>query len=215
MKKLGKFIVVEGMDGSGKSSVTNYVHSYFQERSIPTIKTFEIGGTPIGKQIRTMFLNSADEKIDPRARMLAFLAARIQHLVNVVNPAIADGKVVVSDRYSPSTLVYQGYNDGILGCYRDLLPSFSGLGLDVTPDFIIYLKTSAEIAYERGVARCNVDNTTYKTTLTQAYQTAHAYEEVMTCFYADTCVLTIDADHDFETVQKQVKDVLDWIVTQL
>src|SRR6187399_111931 len=107
VKRQGQFVVVEGMDGSGKSECTAVLAELL--RQIPpnpeVVQTYKVGGTPIGKKLRELCFRSRQddgETVDPVARMLMIYASRLQHLRNVVLPATAAGKTVVSDRYVPS-----------------------------------------------------------------------------------------------------------------
>jgi dTMP kinase len=207
----GRFIVLEGMDGSGKSTMTDYVTSKLQEAGIYAVRTFEIGGTPIGKMIRTTFLNAATEKIHPGARMLAFLAARAQHIENVIKPALESGTWIVCDRYELSTLVYQGINDGLLDSYLDIRNNANlckSLGLNFTPDYLIYLDVSAEVAHQRMTARASSDNTTYKSDINQAYKTKSAYDQAISLLPPDTAVLTVNADMSLDDCKQHVDSLL-------
>lgn len=177
----GQFIVVEGMDGCGKTTIHTHLAEMLRKRGLTDlVTTREVGGTPMAEELRAMaFKTRPSEPLDPVARLLLISAARIQHLTRVVFPSTEAGHTVLCDRFVPSTRVYQGLLDGHLATI-DELHSVKGLtGLDEPPDMFIYLNVEAEVAYARGKARDNVDNDTYKTGLEQAKKICQAYRQVM------------------------------------
>jgi dTMP kinase len=101
------FIVLEGGEGSGKSTQARRLASWLRKEGREVVLTFEPGDTPAGAQVRDVLLHG-DAPIDPRAELLLMLADRAQHVAEVIRPALERGATVVSDRYSPSTLAYQG-----------------------------------------------------------------------------------------------------------
>jgi dTMP kinase len=103
----GAFIALEGVDGSGKSTVAKRLVLTLQAASRPAILTREPGGTAIGEQIRTVLLGGASSSMLPTTEMLLFAAARAQLVGEVIEPALEEGLVVVSDRFSDSSLAYQ------------------------------------------------------------------------------------------------------------
>lgn len=180
--KPGYMIVIEGMDGSGKSSVTKIVDRIMREElGQRTLVSRELGGTPIAEQCRTLAVQSRpDERTHPLTRVFLALAARNQHYTNVIKPGMDDGKVIILDRYSPSTLVLQGFVDNQIDVLRAILKQHSvrsTFGQD--PEYIIYLDVDAEIAFARGAARKNLDNDAYKTSLDVAKKSNWYYQEVL------------------------------------
>lgn len=105
----GIFITFEGIDGAGKSTHVKRLAKYLQERAIPAIVTREPGGTRIGEQIRHLLLHPDIGKMTSLTELILMYAAREQHLDEVVRPALARGRVVVSDRYNDASFAYQGY----------------------------------------------------------------------------------------------------------
>ena len=112
-KKL--FISFEGPEASGKSSQIKLLSNYFKKNRIPHIVTREPGGTVVSEKLRKIILDKK-EYISAHEEILLLMAARLNHLNNVIYPAIKIGKIVISDRYADSTFVYQGYvnNYGII-----------------------------------------------------------------------------------------------------
>lgn len=105
----GKFIVFEGSDGSGKSTILEKVKEYLDSKDVDYILTREPGGTSIGEQIRNVLLSKDSEAMDDRTEVLLFAAARAQSVEEIVKPNLEKGKLVISDRYVLSSLAYQGY----------------------------------------------------------------------------------------------------------
>ncbi len=103
----GWFVVIEGGEGSGKSTQVALLGERFRAFGRETVVTREPGGTDRGAQIRELLLHD-HARVDVRAELLLMLADRAQHVADVIRPALARGAVVVSDRFAPSTLVYQG-----------------------------------------------------------------------------------------------------------
>ena len=102
------FITFEGPEGSGKTSVANEVCQKLEALGYAIVRTREPGGTPIAEDIREILLNKKNGVLDPRAEALLFAASRRQHLVEKVWPALAEGKIVICDRFLDSSLAYQG-----------------------------------------------------------------------------------------------------------
>jgi dTMP kinase len=103
----GAFITFEGIDGCGKSTQLRLLASELRMRGLEVISTREPGGTPLGKRLRTVLLDSQIE-VDPLAELLLFAADRAQHVRTLLRPAIESGSVVLSDRYADATAAYQG-----------------------------------------------------------------------------------------------------------
>jgi len=106
------FITLEGIEGSGKSTQIEHLIQLLEEKGHSCIRTREPGATPIGEKIRDILLNSENSALIPLAELLLYEADRAQHVSQVIEPALATGKVVVSDRFFDATVVYQGYARG-------------------------------------------------------------------------------------------------------
>ena len=105
----GIFITLEGGEGSGKTTHALLLCQWLTAQGLNVLKTREPGGTPLAEQLRTILLDSPVESIAPETEALLILAARRQHVDHVIKPALAQGKTVVCDRFSDSTIAYQGY----------------------------------------------------------------------------------------------------------
>lgn len=107
------FITIEGPEGSGKTTATNRVVEELIKRGYEIVRTREPGGTPISEQIRNIILDKSNTSMDGRTEALLYAAARRQHLIEKVWPAIEEGKIVICDRYIDSSLAYQGGARGL------------------------------------------------------------------------------------------------------
>ena len=128
MMPKGKFITFEGGEGCGKSTQVQRLKAALERKGISVLLTREPGGTRLAEQIRSLLKDETEDPPCDRAELLLFLAARAQLVKNVIRPALAAGTWVVSDRFSDSTIAYQGYGRGLpLGIVREanpMLPSF-------------------------------------------------------------------------------------------
>jgi dTMP kinase len=107
----GKFITFEGIDGSGKSTQLRLLADDLRFRGFNVLTTQEPGGTPLGRRLRQAFLET-EENVAPMAELLCYAADRAQHVEFLIKPALAAGKIVISDRYADATAAYQGAGRG-------------------------------------------------------------------------------------------------------
>jgi dTMP kinase len=137
----GRFIVFEGGEGCGKSTqAARLAHT------IGAVLTREPGGTRVGEHVRELLLDPGLAGLDPRAEALLMAAARAEHVASVIGPALERGDDVVSDRYTPSSLAYQGYGRGLdIETLRDVSAWASG-GLE--PDLVILLTVTTPMMGE-------------------------------------------------------------------
>jgi len=107
------FITFEGLDGSGKSSHLRRATAWLEERGVPHVVTHEPGGTPLGDALRAVFLDARWGAMDGTIELLLVFASRRQHLLEVIEPALASGRHVLCDRFTDSTRAYQGAGRGV------------------------------------------------------------------------------------------------------
>jgi dTMP kinase len=142
------FITFEGLDGSGKSTHLRRAAAWLEERGVPHVVTHEPGGTPLGDALRAVFLDPRWGSIDGTVELLLVFASRRQHLTEVIEPALAAGRVVLCDRFTDSTRAYQGYGRGVP---LDLIEQVDRLATGGrTPDFTLLFDLPAEDARARG-----------------------------------------------------------------
>ncbi|MEY8584221.1 dTMP kinase [Ligilactobacillus animalis] len=200
----GFFITFEGTDGSGKTSVLNAIEAKLKAAKIDYLRTREPGGNRISEQIRNVILDEKFTEMDARTEALLYAAARRQHLVETVLPALEAGKVVLCDRFVDSSLVYQGAGRGIGVAEVKQMNQFATAGLE--PDLTIYLAIEPSLGLERikknrqdEVNRLDKEALSFYETVYQAYQKLAAENER---------IVTIDASQKLPAVIADVELVL-------
>src|SRR3990172_479506 len=137
----GRFLIFEGMEGCGKTTQLRLLARALRRRGLSVLVTREPGGTPLGERIRRLLLGRASAGMDPHAELLLMFAARAQNVRQVIRPALASGRVVLSDRFTDASLAYQGYGRGIdIALIRRLHRAAAGgvrpdptFGIDIDP----------------------------------------------------------------------------------
>jgi dTMP kinase len=109
----GQFLTFEGIDGCGKTTQFRLLGKWLRERGRTVVETVEPGGTAVGQQIRKILLDPANAEIQPRTELLLYFASRAQNVDQVIRPGLDSGAIVLCDRFTDSTLVYQGAGRGI------------------------------------------------------------------------------------------------------
>jgi dTMP kinase len=146
MSRAKGFISFEGIEGSGKSTQAKRLAGYFRSRGQKVIYTVEPGGTNIGQKIRELLLEPGNH-MEPLTELLLYYASRAQHVREVIYPAILDDTIVITDRFSDSTVAYQGYARGID------LKLLSRLNEIVSPDLKPFLTFMLDLDVEEGLNR--------------------------------------------------------------
>ena len=147
----GKFISFEGGEGAGKSTQTNLLAASLGKRGIDVVLTREPGGSPGAEEIRKLLVEGEPERWTPLAETLLFLAARSDHVERLISPSLKENKWVVCDRFSASTLVYQGIARGVgIETVRALQDAIPGM---IYPDLTIILDVDPEVGLKRADTR--------------------------------------------------------------
>jgi dTMP kinase len=160
LKKLAnKFIVIEGLEGAGKSTAISYIDKWLALQNMPAEKivyTREPGGTELAERIRDIVkMEVQGETLQDKAELLLMYAARVQLVEHIIKPALADGKVVIGDRHNYSSLAYQGGGRGIDMALIEGLKQLS-LG-DFKADLTLYLDIEPELGLSRARGRGELD----------------------------------------------------------
>jgi len=142
-------ITFEGIEGSGKTTQADLLYAYLQKKGCNVIKTREPGGTGLGEALRDVLLRK-EMRVSPLAELLVFMAVRAQHMEEVISPAMAEGKIVLCDRFVDATYAYQGYGRSIdLG----IIETFNRLVTKgVRPNLTILLDCDVDLAFKRKLA---------------------------------------------------------------
>lgn len=148
----GKFISFEGIDGSGKSTQLRLLAGELRFKGYNVLPTVEPGGTPLGRRLREAFLET-EENVSPLAELLLFAADRAQHVEFLIKPALADGKIVISDRFADATAAYQGAGRGFPEKTVSQIIKLATTGLK--PDLTLFFDLAVEKAVERANTRSN------------------------------------------------------------
>ena len=145
----GRFITLEGPEGSGKTTAARHLASWLESRGVEAVLSREPGGTPVGDEIRHVLLHfqGVADDLDPRTDALLFAAQRAQHVARLIRPALERGSWVVSARYADSSLAYQGAGYGIDPDEMRWLQRFATDGL--VPDLTILLDVPVEVGLNR------------------------------------------------------------------
>lgn len=152
----GLFITLEGPEGGGKSTLVPLLAEHLRARGLAVITCAEPGGGAIPQAIRALLLHPERTDMAPRTELLLFLAARAQQIQDTIAPALTAGQIVISDRYSDSTLAYQAYAGGLPVEEVERAVEFATGGL--WPDLTLLLDLPPEIGLARQVNRNRMEN---------------------------------------------------------
>ena len=202
----GKFITFEGIDGSGKSTQLRMLANELRIRGYNVLPTMEPGGTPLGRRLREAFLET-EENVAPLAELLLFAADRAQHINFLVKPAVAEGKIVISDRFADATAAYQGAGRGFPAPIINQVIELATGGMQ--PDLTLFFDLPVELAIARTDLRndsgerknrMDKENVSFYTRVREAYlQIAEREPER---------VRTIDANGSTSEIQTRVVEIV-------
>lgn len=198
----GYFIVFEGIDGSGTTTQSRLLASYLSEAGLPVTLTREPGGTPVAEKIRQLVLDPSIEGISPTSELFLYAASRSQHVEEVILPSFNRGDIVICDRYTASSLAYQGY-----GRELDLekIKQVNRLAVgECLPDATIYLILPVEVAWARLRRRDTADRLE-QTGMALQEKVARGYQEIA---QTDPAGLVFDAQLKIDRLAKKIQDAL-------
>lgn len=206
----GKLIVIEGLEGAGKSTAVHTVLDLLSQKNINTLTTREPGGTAIGEILRSIIKNiEYKDVLDDRSELLLLYTARIQLVEQVIKPALKQGSWVVADRFELSSLAYQG---GGRGLDQNMIQNLSDFCLDgFKPDLTLYLDITPEIGMKRASLRGQFDRIEQQSIdfFNRVYDTYTHYIK------ADPKGVIIDASRSVQEVQHAIQKVMNQFLEQV
>jgi len=199
-----KFLVIEGLEGAGKSTAVSTVINWLAEQGITdVITTREPGGTKLAEKMRAIVKEvDTEEPLTESAELMLMYAARAQLVENVIKPALAKGQWVVGDRHDLSSIAYQGggrgFDIGVLNTLRQV-----AIG-DFKPDMTLLLDIDPAVGLERAKVRGELDRIELEQ-LSFFQRIGAKYQELAA---ADDTIYSVDAGQNIDNVQAQIRDVL-------
>ena len=199
----GLFIVMEGPDGSGKTTQINLLKEYLEEAGYECLITREPGGTGIGEEVRQLILNPEHKEMSPVTEMLLYAASRAQLVHEVIGPALEEGKIVISDRFVDSSIVYQGIARK-LGISTVSAVNAPGIGI-YRPDGIFFIDLSEAEGLRRKKEQKNLDRMEQEG-IDFHHMVSEGYRKVLS---GRPEVMKIDGGRSIDTIQKKIRNHVD------
>lgn len=203
VENTGKFIVIEGLEGAGKSSAINVIQQVLSKHNIDFVNTREPGGTVLAEQLRNI-VKSADhqETLTQETELFLMYASRSQLLANVIHPALDKGQWVIGDRHDLSSRAYQGGGRGFNEAVMDAIADVTLKGFK--PHLTLYLDLDPKIGLSRAKARGELDRIELEQ-LDFFQRTRAKYCEIAN---RDESIITIDAAQEMSKVHQDIEQVL-------
>ena len=199
----GLFIVMEGPDGSGKTTQINLLKEYLEEAGYECLITREPGGTVIGEEVRQLILNPEHKEMSPVTEMLLYAASSAQLVHEVIGPALEEGKIVISDRFVDSSIVYQGIARK-LGISTVSAVNAPGIGI-YRPDGIFFIDLSEAEGLRRKKEQKNLDRMEQEG-IDFHHMVSEGYRKVLS---GRPEVMKIDGGRSIDTIQKKIRNHVD------
>lgn len=199
----GKFITLEGGEGVGKSTNLDFIAEQIRARGVTLVRTREPGGTPLSEALRGLLLDPAYTGMDPAAELLTVFAARAQHIAEVIEPALARGDWVLSDRFTDASFAYQGGGRGMPAERIAQLEQW--VQGDLQPDLTLLLDAPVALGMGRAERRGSLDRF--------EQERLGFFERVRDAYLARVTAdpgrfAVIDASVELDDVQRSLKKVL-------
>lgn len=194
---------MEGPDGSGKTTQINLLKEYLEEAGYECLITREPGGTVIGEEVRQLILNPEHKEMSPVTEMLLYAASRAQLVHEVIGPALEEGKIVISDRFVDSSIVYQGIARK-LGISTVSAVNAPGIGI-YRPDGIFFIDLSEAEGLRRKKEQKNLDRMEQEG-IDFHHMVSEGYRKVLS---GRPEVMKIDGGRSIDTIQKKIRNHVD------
>lgn len=199
----GLFIVMEGPDGSGKTTQINLLEQYLKEAGYECLITREPGGTVIGEEVRELIINPEYKEMSPVTEMLLYAASRAQLVHEVIGPALEAGRIVISDRFVDSSIVYQGIARN-LGISTVAAVNAPGIGI-YRPDGIFFIDLSEAEGIRRKKNQKKLDRMEQES-IDFHHLVSEGYRKVLA---ERPEVIKIDGGKDIDVIQKKIRNHVD------
>lgn len=196
----GLFIVMEGPDGSGKTTQINLLKTYLEDAGYECLITREPGGTVIGEEVRQLILNPEYKEMSPVTEMLLYAASRAQLVHEVIGPALEAGKIVISDRFVDSSIVYQGIARN-LGISTVSAVNAPGIGI-YRPDGIFFIDLSEAEGLRRKKEQKKLDRMEQES-IEFHHMVSEGYRKVLS---DRPEVIKIDGNKEIDIIQKKIRN---------
>ena len=199
----GKFITVEGSDGSGKTTFINSATEYLIKKGYKVITTREPGGTVFSEKVRELLFDSSNE-IDAKTESLLFCVSRRDHIIKKIIPYVEEGYIVICDRFVDSSIAYQSYGRGLNK--QDIIDinKYTTDGLE--PDLTLYFNVYVEIGLSRTKGR-DENNRMDNESLKFYKDVKRGYDELSNDYKKR--IKVVDANQDYEKVEKDAFKILE------
>ena len=204
------FITLEGIEGSGKTTQMQQLSTFLENKGHACVLTREPGGTDLGKKIRAILLDPASTDLVPTAELLLYMADRAQHINSLIKPCLAEGRVVLCDRYFDATIVYQGFARGLDTGFIENLHRL--IFDDLKPDITFLLDLAPRI----GLARAwkQLESGTRTGTESRFEEETISFHEKVRAGYLQLArhqperIKIVDGSQDEKQVQSDIRKVL-------
>ncbi len=199
----GMFVTLEGVEGAGKSTLMSYIAEIFTDSGREVIQTREPGGTKTGEQIRNILLDSKNVGVTDDTELMLMFAARAQHISEIIHPALANGSVVLCDRFTDASYAYQGGGRGIDEKRIQILEDWVQQGLK--PDLTLLFDLDVETGLRRAGKRSEADRF--------EKEEIGFFEKIRNNYLQRAKnepdrFRIIDSSQSFENVKQQIQDIL-------
>ncbi|MBJ7298506.1 MAG: dTMP kinase [Dolichospermum sp.] len=200
----GKLIVFEGVEGCGKTTQMQLCSQWLESLNISVVLTREPGGTELGKDLRMLLLEKSPNKpVGEVTELLLYAADRAQHIEEELKPNLAIGKYILCDRYTDSTIAYQGYGRGLSMSIINQLNQIATGGL--ASDLTIWLDVDVEIGLSRKRGQAKLDRIEQET-IAFHRRVQRGYTELAVSYPAR--IVRIDGNNSQENVQQTIQEIL-------